>query len=126
MNWTIAYHGDPAGSIIGDERISGLGPNRGSELCTAVELMFSLSYMYQTIGDNYFADRCELAAFNALPVSITSDHWARQYLALPNEPMADQLHGRNPFWNVGNHGLVYGLGLYLHLRLFSQLLLRFF
>lgn len=76
-----------------------------------MELMFSLSYMYQTIGDNDFADRCELAAFNALPVSITGDHWARQYLALPNEPMADHLDGRNSFWNVGNHGLVYGLGL---------------
>ena len=109
VNWTMTYHGDPAGSVIGDERESGVGPNRGSELCTAVEIMYSLSYLYQTFGDKTYADRCELAAFNALPVSITSDHWAHQYLALPNEPFADQLENPNPFWNVGRNGIIYGL-----------------
>ena len=109
VKWTFEYHGDPAGSIIGDERESGLGPNRGSELCTAVETMHSLSYLYQAIGDKEFADRCELAAFNALPVSITSDHWARQYLAVPNEPFARTIDGPNPFYNTGAESLVYGL-----------------
>lgn len=32
--------------------------------------MYSLSYLYQSMGDNNFADRCELAAFNALPVMV--------------------------------------------------------
>lgn len=109
VHWTFTYHGDPAGSIIGDERESGINANRGSELCTAVEAMYSMSYLYQMLGDNYFADRCELAAFNALPVSITGDHWARQYLALASEPYAEELDGTNPFWNVGNKGIVYGL-----------------
>ena len=109
VNWTMTYHGDPAGSVIGDERESGVGPNRGSELCTAVEAMYSLSYLYQMFGDKTYADRCELATFNALPVSITSDHWAHQYLALPNEPFADQLDNPNPFWNVGRNGIIYGL-----------------
>ena len=109
VNWTFAYHGDPAGSIIGDERESGLGPNRGSELCTAVETMSSLSYLYQVLGDSNFADRCELAAFNALPVSITGDHWARQYLAVANEPFAMTIDGPNPFYNTGAQSLVYGL-----------------
>lgn len=110
VNWTITYHGDPAGSIIGDERESGINANRGSELCTAVEMMYSMSYLYQTIGDNNFADRCELAAFNALPVSITSDHWAHQYLSLASEPYVEQFAGPNPFWNVGENGIIYGLG----------------
>ncbi len=109
VNWTFTYHGDPAGSVIGDERESGINANRGSELCTAVETMYSMSYLYQMLGDNYFADRCELAAFNALPVSITGDHWAHQYLALASEPYAEELEGANPFWNVGNHGIIYGL-----------------
>ena len=109
VNWTFTYHGDPAGSVIGDERESGMAPNRGSELCTAVEAMYSLSYLYQMFGDKTYADRCELAAFNALPVSITSDHWARQYLALPNEPFAERLDRPTPFWNVGPNGIVYGL-----------------
>ena len=109
VEWTFAYHGDVAGSIIGDEREAGLAPNRGSELCTAVETMYSLSYLYQVMGDNSFADRCELAAFNALPVSITGNHWARQYLAVANEPFAWTIHGPNSFYNGGAEALVYGL-----------------
>lgn len=109
VNWTFTYHGDPAGSLIGDEREAGINANRGSELCTAVEVMYSMSYLYQTLGDNYFADRCELAAFNALPVSITGDHWARQYLTLASEPYSEELETPTPFWNVGRHGIVYGL-----------------
>ena len=38
VGWTMQYHSDSAGSIIGDERQAGLGPNRGAELCTAVEV----------------------------------------------------------------------------------------
>lgn len=109
VNWTFTYHGDPAGSIIGDEREAGTNANRGSELCSAVETMYSMSYLYQTLGDNYFADRCELAAFNALPVSITGNHWAHQYLTLASGPIADALESPTPFWNVGSHGIVYGL-----------------
>lgn len=30
VNWTLSYHGDSAGSVIGDERESGLGANRGT------------------------------------------------------------------------------------------------
>ena len=86
----------------------------GSELCTAVETMYSMSYLYHTLGDNGFADRCERAAFNALPVSITADHWARQYLAVASEPYAKLLSGKNPFWNVGDSGIIYGLGESLH------------
>ena len=110
VNWTFIYHGDPAGSVIGDERESGINANRGSELCTAVETMYSMSYLYQTLGDSFFGDRCELAAFNALPVSITSDHWAHQYLSLASEPYSRPLEYPNPFWNVGDYGIIYGLG----------------
>ncbi|KAL8680394.1 MAG: hypothetical protein Q9186_003423 [Xanthomendoza sp. 1 TL-2023] len=109
VNWTLSYHGDPAGSITGDERESGQAPNRGSELCTAVETMYSLSYLYQAMGDRSFADRCERAAFNALPVMFNNDLWAHQYLVVPNQPFSYSLNGPNPFWNTGDQSILYGI-----------------
>jgi len=53
--------------------------NIRSETCTLVETMYSLGYLYQAVGDNDFADKCERTAFNALPVQLTPDWWARQY-----------------------------------------------
>lgn len=74
--------------------------------------MYSLSYLYQTMGDNSFADRAELAAFNALPVQVTPDWWAHQYLTQPNQPFAKKLPGNQSdrvFWNVNQDGITYGL-----------------
>lgn len=107
VDLTFTYHGTPSGSIVGDERLSGLSPVRGTELCAVVETMFSLSYLYQTVGDNNFADRCERAAFNALPVMATPDWWAHQYVAQTNQPVSHEL-SKSPFWNVGNLGQTYG------------------
>lgn len=79
-----------------------------SETCTLVETMYSLSYLYQALGDNEFADRCERTAFNALPVQLTPDWWARQYVSEPNQPYSKDLSDK-PFWNVNNWGQTYGL-----------------
>ena len=79
-----------------------------SELCTTVETMYSLSYLYQSLGDNDFADRAETAAFNALPAALMPDWWAHQYVTQPNQPYARELND-NPFWNVNNFGQTFGL-----------------
>lgn len=70
---------------LGDEPWVGLSPTRGSELCTAVEAMYSLAYNYRAMGDWDFADRAELAAFNALPAGVSSDWWSHQYLTQINQ-----------------------------------------
>lgn len=108
VDWTFTYHGTPSGAIIGDERLSGLSPVRGTELCLVVETMYSLSYLYHALGDHTFADRAELAAFNALPAMTMPDWWAHQYIAQTNQPISHRLD-KVPFWNVNNVGQTFGL-----------------
>lgn len=86
VDWTFRYHGTPSGAIIGDERESGLSPRRGTELCSVVETIFSLNYLYQSLGDREFADRSELAAYNALPVMVMPRWWAQYVLSFPRWP----------------------------------------
>ncbi|KAI8176030.1 hypothetical protein K4K51_006973 [Colletotrichum sp. SAR 10_75] len=101
---TFAYHGTAAGSISSDEYIGGLSPQRGSELCCSVELMFSISYLYQLFGDNHFADIVESAAFNAVPAGISADWWSHQYITQVNQPWAKELElpegEKTPFYDV--------------------------
>ena len=60
------------------------------------------------MGDNEFADRCELAAFNALPVMVTPDWWGHQYVAEPNQPYSRNLTA-TPFYNVNTLAQSFGL-----------------
>lgn len=74
-----------------------------SETCTAVEVMYSLTYVQQAMGDNWYADRAELTAYNALPAALTPDWWARQYMQEPNQPYSKNLTA-TPFSDVNTVG----------------------
>jgi hypothetical protein len=108
VDMVFKYHGTTFGAIAGDEFLAGLHPKRGAELCATVELIASLSYLYRLLGENEFADRAELAAYNALPAGITADWWAHQYLTQTNQPWARELKDW-PWYNCGGRSLVYGL-----------------
>ena len=102
------FHGQPQGMYGGDEALHGNNPTQGSELCSAVELMYSLEKMLEITADVQFADHLEKIAFNALPTQITDDFMARQYFQQPNQVMITR-HKRNFDIDHGETDLVYGL-----------------
>ena len=80
--------GLPTGLWGGDEQLHFGTPTRGSELCTAVEMMFSLEEMLRISGDLFWADYLERVAFNALPTQANDDFTAKQYYQQSNQIMA--------------------------------------
>ena len=77
--------GIPNGLWAGDEMLHFGSPSRGSELCTAVEMMFSLETMLRISGDIRWADWLERVAFNALPTQVKDDFSAKQYYQQTNQ-----------------------------------------
>lgn len=82
MRHTIAY---PTGLWAGDELLRFADPTQGSELCTAVEMMFSLESMLEITGDGYWGDYLERVAYNALPTQVSDAYDARQYYQQLNQ-----------------------------------------
>ncbi|TWT42648.1 Non-reducing end beta-L-arabinofuranosidase [Botrimarina colliarenosi] len=100
-------HGQPHGLFGGDEALHGREPTRGSELCTAVEMMYSLEKMLEITGETEFADRLELVAFNALASQVSDDCLTRQYFQLANQVTVT--HGIRNFYNNESDRMVFGL-----------------
>lgn len=108
MRATIAF---PTGLWAGDELLRFGNPNLGSELCTAVEMMFSLEKILEITGDVQWADHLERIAYNALPTQVTDDFSARQYYHQINQIAVDR-HWRDfvtPHEDTDNlHGVLTG------------------
>ncbi len=103
------YNGQPQGMYGGDEGLHGNVPTQGSELCSAVELMYSLEKMMEITGDTDFADRLERVAFNALPTQITDDFMAKQYFQQANQVMVTrQPHNFYEDHNHSHTDIVFG------------------
>jgi hypothetical protein len=100
-------HGQVGGRFSGDEHLSGTTPDRGTELCSVVEYMYSLEELYAIFGDNSLADRLELLTFNALPGTTTPDMWAHQYDQQSNQVLVT---GQKRAWTTnGDKSNIYGL-----------------
>ena len=101
------YNGFANGMFGGDESLHGNNPTQGSELCTAVEMMFTLENTLAITGDVAYADQLEKIAFNALPAQITADFMNHQYFQQPNQVMATR-YDRNFDINHLGTDLCYG------------------
>ena len=104
------YHGQPQGMYGGDEPMHGKNPTQGIELCSVVELMYSLEKMIAISGDPSMMDHLEKIAYNALPTQVTDDFSSRQYFQQANQVMLTR--HRHNFYEEDHHGgtdLCYGL-----------------
>ncbi len=102
------YNGMAHGLYGGDEALHGNNPTQGSELCTAVEMMFSLEKILGITGDVRYADHLERIAFNALPAQVSDDFMRRQYFQQANQVMITR-HTRNFDVNHSGTDVCYGL-----------------
>jgi DUF1680 family protein len=102
------YNGLAHGLYGGDEALHGNNPTQGSELCSAVEMMFSLESMLGITGNVAYADQLERIAFNALPAQVTDDFMGRQYFQQANQVMVTR-QTRNFDQNHGGTDVCYGL-----------------
>ena len=79
------HGGYPNGMFGGDEALHGNNPVQGVELCSVVEMMYSLEEMMKINGKVSYADLLERIAFNALPAQITDDFKYHQYFQQANQ-----------------------------------------
>ncbi len=96
------YHGQPQGMFGGDEPMHGKEPTQGIELCSVVELMYSLEKMIAITGDPEFMDHLEKIAYNALPAQIAADFSSRQYFQQANQIKLSR--NRHNFYEEDHHG----------------------
>lgn len=102
-------NGTAVGTISGDECLSGLGSNQGTELCAVVELMYAYEWLYAVTGDGKWADKLEKAAFNALPAAFTDDMWAHQYDQQVNQIACIPFPGKSFFRTNNSEAHLFGL-----------------
>jgi hypothetical protein len=107
LDWLMREHGQPQGMYGADEWLSGTAATRGAELCTVVELMYSLQALTHTTGDVRYMDHLERVAYNALPTQHKDDYMGRQYYQQPNQVRVTE--GSRNFVTRHGEALCYGL-----------------
>ncbi|MFO7756670.1 MAG: glycoside hydrolase family 127 protein [Bacteroidales bacterium] len=107
LNSLKEVHGWVNGMYGGDERLHGNEPTQGSELCSAVEMMYSFENILPITGDIYYADYLEKVAYNVLPTQHDDDFTRKQYFQQANQVLiSDQ---KRNFFNDEYSRIVYGV-----------------
>ncbi len=99
-------HGFVNGMYGGDEAMHGNDPTQGSELCSAVEMMYSFESILPITGDRYYGDYLEKVAFNVLPTQHDDAFTCKQYYQQVNQ--TDISYDVRNFDQDGYGRVVYG------------------
>ena len=74
--------------------------------------MYSYELLYAYTGDNKWAERLEVVAFNALPATISDDMWCHQYVQMSNQIACERFPGRSLFRTNNAEAHLFGLEPY--------------
>lgn len=99
-------HGFVNGMYGADEMLHGNNPTQASELCSAVEMMYSFESMLPVTGDLYYADYLEKLAYNVMPTQVDDQFLRKQYYQQPNQVLIT--NGERHFDCENVTSLVYG------------------
>lgn len=103
------YNSTAFDGFTGDEVLSGLDPTKGTECCAVVEQMYSYEEIFAHTGDNKWAERLEVLAFNALPATISEDMWTHQYVQQVNQIACQKTMIMAPWSTNGPYAHTFGL-----------------
>ena len=103
------YNGTAFEGFTGDEVLSGIDPTKGTECCAIVEQMYSYKEIFAHTGDNKWAERLEVLAFNALPATISEDMWTHQYVQQVNQIACQKTMIMAPWSTNGPYAHTFGL-----------------
>ncbi len=103
------YNGTAFEGFTGDEVLSGLDPTKGTECCAVVEQMYSYEEIFAHTGDNKWAERLEILAFNALPATLSEDMWTHQYVQQVNQIACQKTMIMAPWSTNGPYAHTFGL-----------------
>lgn len=81
------------------EHFEGRGDLASHETCDIADFMWSNGYLLMATGNPVYADRIELAAFNAAPGAVKDDFRGLQYFSCPNQVVATSTSNHNRFMN---------------------------
>lgn len=112
LDHILKYHGNASGIFSSDEHLNGTSPESGIELCTVVEMMYSMEEIIRLTGSSEACDRLEHYAYNALLATISNDFTAHQYVQQVNQldcevkphPFYDAYRYANTFGIAPNYG----------------------
>ena len=103
------YNGTAFEGFTGDEVLSGIDPTKGTECCAVVEQMYSYEEIFARTGDNKWAERLEVLAFNALPATLSEDMWTHQYVQQVNQIACQKTMIMAPWSTNGPSAHTFGL-----------------
>ncbi len=107
LSTVLKHHGNATGIFSSDEHLNGTSPFSGMELCTVVEMMYSMEEAIRMTGSMEACDRLEIYAYNALLTTIRPDFSSHQYVQQANQ--YDCEVKRHPFYDANRYANTFGV-----------------